>query len=243
MTGLVQSELLKTKRSFARWSVLLMPLFAVLLASVLIEDRFVQACSLNWWCVIMLPAVLPIVCAALICKEQKMSCFNTAILPAPQKKTMLGKLAAGWIMLLGANAVLFLFTVLAGYFFESQFSVLSVLTAAAVLTLAYAWQVPACLLLIVRTGPAAGFFISLAVNAVCSSQPAAGSSFWIIPFAVPVRLLAPILGINPNGVPLEAASPLWNPGVILPGILIVLAAAVLFAFLACRWSEKRGIDQ
>jgi lantibiotic protection ABC transporter MutE/EpiE family permease subunit len=55
------------------------------------------------------------------------------------------------------------------------------------------------------------------------------SWWWAIPFAWPMRVILPLAGIGPNGVPLSPTSPLRDHGVIPPAIALSLAllAAVL----------------
>ncbi|MDQ1289652.1 MAG: lantibiotic transport system permease protein [Actinomycetota bacterium] len=53
--------------------------------------------------------------------------------------------------------------------------------------------------------------------------------WWAVPFAWPMRVVLPLAGIGPNGVPLRADSPLRDRGVI------PVAIALSFALLAAVW--------
>jgi ABC-2 type transport system permease protein len=52
--------------------------------------------------------------------------------------------------------------------------------------------------------------------------------------------MAPIIHINPNGVPLEAGSPLYDAGVVLPGLILTLLFLLASSFLSTRWFSKGG---
>lgn len=53
--------------------------------------------------------------------------------------------------------------------------------------------------------------------------------WWAVPFAWPMRVILPLAGIGPNGVPLRAESPLRDRGII------PVAIALSFALLAVVW--------
>ncbi len=53
--------------------------------------------------------------------------------------------------------------------------------------------------------------------------------------------MCPTLGLLPNGLNIPAGSELWNPNVILPGILLSLAWFAVIAFLFLIWFEKTEV--
>lgn len=54
---------------------------------------------------------------------------------------------------------------------------------------------------------------------------------WLyVPWSWPLRLMSPVAGVNPNGVPLLPGDPLLDTSVIPAGI----AVSLLF-FAACSW--------
>lgn len=240
MGNLIQSEMIKGRRSFGRKSLVLFPLLVVLMAIMLMGGSLTQIGAYNWWCMIFLPTVVALVCINLIGAEKKMHFFNTEVLPEAKSKVWVAKVCVGCFYIFIANFIVFGLTSISGFFFGAQYPAWRGFVAAMILTVSYAWQIPLGMLLSVKLNSAAIFLLVLSTNIICSLQDIAGGRFWFIPFAIPARLMSPILGINPNGVPLAAGSPLLDSGVILPGMLIAAALFVLALTLTSIWFEKRG---
>lgn len=59
-------------------------------------------------------------------------------------------------------------------------------------------------------------------------------TWWAEPWAWPVRALLPILGIQQNGVRLDADSPVWSWNPVWPAALCLLAAALVGGLAAAR---------
>ncbi|MGH3871145.1 MAG: ABC transporter permease [Pseudonocardiaceae bacterium] len=84
------------------------------------------------------------------------------------------------------------------------------------------------LLVSVRWGLGPG--IAVGVAGLLSGALTADKVFWYaIPFAWPMRVILPVAGISPNGIPLPAGSPLADPGVIPVALAlsVTLMAVVL----------------
>ena len=65
---------------------------------------------------------------------------------------------------------------------------------------------------------------------------AAPSSFWFaVPWSLATRLMCPIIGVHPNGVLLEAGDPLLDPSVIPVGVVVSIAAFLVFTVLSSVW--------
>lgn len=240
MNRLIKAEYIKGRRSFGRKSLVAFPLLVATMAIVLMGGQFSQIGAFNWWYMILLPTLMGLVCINLTEPEKRNGFFNVSVLPVAKGKIWLAKALAGCSYLLGANMVVFVLTAVSGSMFGAQYKLWQGLAAAFALTLACAWQIPLWMFISTRLSSVAALLGALIVNVLCSSQPMAGGRLWFVPFAIPARLMAPILGVNPNGVPMQPDSPLWDTGVILPGLLIasVLFVAVLYA--TGRWFNGRS---
>ena len=62
--------------------------------------------------------------------------------------------------------------------------------------------------------------------------------WWLCPSAIPARLMCPVMGLLPNGLPLPAGSALWDGGVLLPGLLLSLAWLAVLTLLVLRYFEQ-----
>jgi len=86
------------------------------------------------------------------------------------------------------------------------------------------------------TGPT----IAVGVAGMLGGALVADKDFWwAVPVAWPMRVILPLAGIGPNGVPLPADSPLHDRGVIAPAIVLALSlTAVLLAVGAVHLTRK-----
>ncbi|MGI6125331.1 MAG: lantibiotic immunity ABC transporter MutE/EpiE family permease subunit, partial [Planifilum sp.] len=60
-----------------------------------------------------------------------------------------------------------------------------------------------------------------------------------VPWSWPTRLMAPVVGVHPNGVPLDAGDPLLEPSVIPVGILLGITAFLLFTWITALWFKRK----
>ena len=92
---------------------------------------------------------------------------------------------------------------------------------------------------------AAAIVINMAANVILSSN-AATETLWQIPYAIPARLMCPVLKILPNGLPAEPGSITftqellsWNS--ILPGVVISVFCFLLITEICVRLYERKGM--
>lgn len=240
MINAIRSELIKGRHSFGRKILFFFPLLVALMAIILMGGALTQVGAYNWWYMMFLPVTVALVCINLIEPEKRMQFFNVAILPAPKGRIWLAKVWTGCCYIFIGNIIVFGLTTVSGLFFGSQYPVWRGIAAALVLSVTWAWQIPLGMLLSFKLNSVVSFLGILGVNIVCSFQNIAGGRLWFIPFAIPARLMAPILGINPNGVPMAPDSPLYDTGVVLPGILITAALFAVSLLLTKSWFNDRS---
>lgn len=239
MGALIKSEYIKGKRSFGRKSLFIFPLIITFMAIVLMGGQLTQIGALNWWYMILLPATLAIISVNMITTEKKNNFFNINILPFPKAKVWQAKIWTGVSYIFIANAFIFITTSLSGIVFGTQYSFIRGIIAALVLTITVCWQVPLGMFLATKFNSSVALILIIGVNFLCSGQDIAGGNVWFIPFAIPARLMAAIIGVNPNGVPMESTSPLWNTNVLLPGLLITVLLFIVSFIVSSKWFGKR----
>lgn len=240
MSKIIRGEMLKGKRSFGRKSLILFPLLVSGMAIFLMGGELTQIGAYNWWYMLLLPMVVGLVCTNLVDADKRLGFYNCNVLPISPAKMWHGKIWTGLLYLAFSNAVVFGLTTLSGLLFPSQYPLWRGLAAGIILTVTWAWQIPLGLYLAARFHSVVTFLSILFLNIFCSSQSIAGGAFWYVPFAIAPRLMAPIIHINPNGVPLEAGSPLYDAGVVLPGLILTLLFLLASSFLSTRWFSKGG---
>lgn len=239
MTKLIQGEFIKGRRSFGRKSLILFPLLVSLMAIFLMGGQLTQIGAYNWWYMMLLPTVAALVCINIINPDKRLDFFNTSILPLTQAKVWQAKIWTGCFYVLLANSVVFGLTTLSGSLFDAQYPVWRGLVAGLVLTITWLWQIPLGMFLAAQFNSIVTFLSILVLNIGFSTQNIAGGSLWFIPFAIPARLMAALIKINPNGVPMDTASPLHDSIVILPGIAITSILFVLLYLLTTKWFSQR----
>ncbi|WP_288746113.1 lantibiotic immunity ABC transporter MutE/EpiE family permease subunit [uncultured Enterococcus sp.] len=226
MRHLVKAEWLKGRRKGVRTFIWLFPIVCTLLAVVLMGGLNTQMGIFNWWYMLVLPACLALIAIDVVVIDKQVQFLPILLLPFEPRKTMTAKVILGCSYLLVANLIIGGLAMMVGFGFEQQYSVGTILLATLVMTLTMCWQIPLGIYLTVRFQAIASFLLLFGLNVFFSSQSFSGTKFWWIPFSITARLMAPILGLNPNGLALDVTSPLSNRNVLLPGILITVCLFV-----------------
>ncbi|MDF7639819.1 lantibiotic immunity ABC transporter MutE/EpiE family permease subunit [Lactobacillus sp. ESL0791] len=239
--ALAKAEFIKNRHSFIYSSFCLLPVITTILAIILLAGEQLQLAIFNWWYMVLLPVELALICIYLLESDKKQHYFNLQLLPAASVKVGLAKILTGCAYLLFTNTVIMILVLLAGWLFGSQLAFSQELAATCLLTVCFAWQIPLGMFLEFKLPAPFTLIILFALNIFFSGQGFAGSrTLWLIPFSIPARLMAAVLGVNPNGIPLTKNSFLFDPGVILPGVFIniLLLGISITMFLHCFKEDK-----
>ncbi|MFC3746244.1 lantibiotic immunity ABC transporter MutE/EpiE family permease subunit [Paenibacillus sp. GCM10012306] len=241
MLSYLAAERIKLKRTFARKTVWIMPLLTLLIAFGLMGGPLYQAGVYNWWYVIMLPGALTLFCSLVIQRDARMRFRGVLVLPVNARRIWLGKALVSMLWLLVVNLVLFVGAFLGGELLGQTVAPGQGFFGLMALGVMLAWQIPLCMFLVLKCGLFVTILINLAGNLLLGIMFATRDTWWAVPYAIPIRVMTPILRIQPNGVPAQADNPLLNPAVIVPGILISLALCGLLLWLTALWFCKREV--
>lgn len=240
MFRLISCEYQKQKRTFTKKAAFIAPIVTIALSFILGAGTSFQAGSYNWWYTMLLPGTLSLICAGVVQKDKKKLNYRRMLsLAAQPQKIWLGKIG-GCILFFGIScAVFFAGVTLGGFFFGSSIPPVQGAEASVLLFVTFLWQIPLCMFLADRLGTFAAVLTALAGNILCIVF-AARSAYWWIPFAIPPRLMCPVIHVLPNGLHVPANDPLLSSAVILPGILITLVLFVLLTVVtSLSW---RGLE-
>jgi len=113
--------------------------------------------------------------------------------------------------------------------------------ASLLLFVGFAWQIPLWMWVADRVGSAVSITVAMVCNFAIPIFYATTDRWWL-PFAIPARLMCPVLGIEPNGLWLSANSPLLDEGVVLPGVAIALAIYVVLTIVTTLGFNKREVS-
>lgn len=238
----IEAEYLKLKRTFTKKLSWLAPVATILLCVILgIDKSSFQNGTYNWWYTLILPGMLTLISSGIVQKDtKKLRCRGILGLPADPATIWLGKIGAGVKLLFISCAVFFALVTLGGFVTKTTIPVGTSIAASTVIFLTFMWQIPLCMFLTDKIGGFATLLLNYALNVMCGMEAASSSNWWL-PHAIPVRLMCPIIKVLPNSLPVPAHDALLSKSVILPGIMISIAAfAVLSVLTALCFSRREA---
>lgn len=240
MWNLCKAEHLKLKHTFGRKLPLFAPVLTILLVLSMtmgIENSLPSG-AWNWWYIMLLPGMLAILCCLNVKKDKKLNFYHMLSTRVPPRKSWAGKIMYCGLGLLVSNLIVFAATDLGGRILGTTVSAPEGFFGAVLLSITYLWEVPLYLFLSARFGMFASLFTSMVLSVTGVAILADTKFWWAWPAAVPVRLMCPVLGIKPNGLPVPGGSELLNPNVILPGVLISMVWFLLLLLFTSRWFDR-----
>lgn len=211
ITGIIKSELLKTRHTSARRLVPAAPLITLLLGLLLSGPSF-QLAACNWWYTIILPVILAVWSAGSISREKKTSDQNILTLPIRPENIWLGKVVSSVLFLLGSSIILCIGCAIPGMVTQTPVTPFHSLIGCSLLFLTFLWQIPFTMLLSCYVGYLPSILFTFAGSIIFSSIDFTERVlFYLNPFAIPPRILYPFFRMRSNGLPLPADSPLLIP--------------------------------
>lgn len=246
---LVKAESLKRRHTFERILPVAAPLFTILLAFLLTgggQGKALPIGAWNWWYTLLRPGMLAILCYLGVRKDKKIGDYHIWMQPESVGKCLTWKIVYYILVMAASNFQLFGGILLCGKLFGSTISGWNGFCGFLLLSIVSLWEIPLYMFLSARFGMLATV-LSSAVLSIAGTAGFAGTDFWwLCPSAVPSRLMCPVLGILPNGLPVPVESSLWNRGVILPGIMISVSWFILLTgLIQCQVDSRtaRRLDR
>ena len=231
MLKLMSAEYQKLKRTFTKKMIWLVPMATMLFCAGLSSGEGFQNGSYNWWYVMMLPGMLTLICANVIEKDKKKLYYRGILcLPVNPQKIWLGKIGICVFLYLVSCLTFFAGNVLGGLYYGSSIPMTQNIAGSVLLFITFLWQIPFCMFLTDRMELFSAVFINLAGNIGCAIF-VAKTSYWWIPYAIPARLMCPVIKVLPNGLPVPENGPLLSTSVIFPGVLITFILFIALSVL------------
>ena len=251
MMRLIAAERLKYKRTFARNLALAAPLFFVLYGAVIrfyLPDRsslpwnMLLAMVFNWWPVLFVPLGSALLAVLAESRERKAGRYrslraNNISLP----KLWLSKIIVLGYYQLISSVVLIAAVALAGLLTAGgAFPLPKIIGASLLIWLVSLGLVPVHLFAAARFGALPGLLLGAA--AMAAGVIAAAKPYWIaVPWSWPIRLMAPLIGVHPNGVPLPPGDPLREASAIPLGIAASLLFLAASSALTAHWFKRSEV--
>lgn len=249
MANILKSEILKEKRSANSKILLLTPIIFIvfnLLMNTLMGKSpegksFLLATAFNWFPLLILPIVISLLVINILAKEKQSQINLQKSLGIDIKKI---KLAKSLVVLIEVFAIVMVSSLIiyliANFILKENISLAMLLKAGGVL---FMGTLPLVGFSFFIMSLASKSFILLILNfilSIISPVPAVGALWKFYPWSYSLRMLAPIIGVHPNGTFLDINSPLWDKSVITLGIVLSLGVYVLFMVLSISRKDKEN---
>ncbi|WKY44114.1 lantibiotic immunity ABC transporter MutE/EpiE family permease subunit [Eubacteriaceae bacterium ES2] len=237
MVNCLKSELLKQKHRFTLKLLWLGPLVPLAVAFILMGGRYFFAATFNWWYTLILPGTLSMMVAFTVTAEKRHNRHGLFAVLISKKDLWLAQLFLNTGQLLLINLLLCIYLIVFSGLLGISISFYEALVGSLVLFVTFAWQIPLFLLISEKTGS----FFTIMFSLICNMAFGiflSPTKLWMVPFAIPARLMCPIIKVLPNGLPLEVGNPLADGQVVLPGIIITVSLYFIFSFMTTIWFNK-----
>lgn len=243
--SILQSEFLKTKRSIVRRVAIVSPLCLAVLATI--QGGYFSLNLFNWFYVVFLPVTFALISAAAVNIDNGKHALRTIrSLPIKQNRIWLAKLinVLGYALfscLLLSVAVIVVPDLLGvfGTVQIKQLSVVTVLSGIIVMFVSSAWQIPFSFILSKKLG----LIFTVAINLIVSFSGVllALKSYWLFcPWAWVNRCMTVVIGVMPNGLPVESNLNIGTIDVVFSLILSLALTAVLSFFATWLFSNSEA---
>lgn len=244
--NILRAEMLKYKRTFMAKLVIFIPLFFAaysLVTSYLVPGSYdwngILVMSFNWWPVTFLPLGYGLFAGMVANQERKAGSYRVLKAePLSSQRVWLGKIAGMAMIAVLSSCVLVAGDLLCGAI-QGEVPPLSTMAVAAL----FCWLTTLALIpLQLWLATWAGMLASIVFGAVgmIVGVLLAPTKLWLLcPWSWASRLMAPTVGVHPNGIVLQDGDPLLNAGVIPLGLVVSLAVFVLLSVLTAQWFARR----
>lgn len=245
MRAYFRSEYLKIRHTFVEKLIFIAPIFAILFP-LLLQPAYFEGNSYNWWYASILPGMISLGCSLVAVKDKKMKNMAVLSLPVDLRKVWIAKILVCVVIITFASVIHLIGNIIIGNIFGigqlGKVAASSALLGTLILIVTFLWQAPLCLFLSGKIGMFPTILINLAAYMILGIIFAIKKILWITPYAIPARLMCPVLKTLPNGLPAIPGNTTFTPellstNVILPGIIITIVLFIVLTILTAKWYE------
>ncbi len=242
MLNIVKAEYQKTKNSMSRRLIWAFPLVTFTIAFVLtagMKNAYAESVW-NWWYTLLSPGMIALICHFSMKQEKKTNYYNLMTLSTDKRKLMIGKILYMSGVILASDVIIFAGASLGGSLLTTNVPFRGAASAVLVLTVAQLWEIPVFLFLSERFGMIPELLLSLFLSVGGTIFSQTGKWFLFV-FAIPMRILTPLIHVLPNGIGAADGNPLLDMRVVLPGICLSILWFILTTFLFVNWFARREV--
>lgn len=240
MINLIKSEHLKQKGTFQRSLIYLAPTITLFLAFVLMGGRYVQEGGYNWWYILILPGSLTILSSLVINSDKKGKFHGLFSVVIDKEKIWYSKIILCTIYLGISCLVFFIEVTIMGLLFKNTISIRDSFLASLLLFILFSWQIPFFMYLAIKVSTGFSVIISMLCNCTMGIVFALKST-WYIPFAIPSRIMSHVIGVLPNGLPVENGSYPFDIKIILIGVIITVFLYIVISYSSGKFFKNQEV--
>lgn len=248
----VKIEWLKEKRWANHTLLWIAPLIFVLLSFCLVllmgpspdgKHNFIVAATFNWYSLIILPIILTLLVCNILKKEKIVNQIFYRTTGVSLKEQMIGKnivviIETALILILSTIFVFFLGT----FLLNENLSAVELMKATTYLIMGSLPVISLSFILAHFLNQTLVVLVQFILGNVAAIV-AVESWWWLFPWSYNLRMMAPALGIHPNGTFLPAEDPLFNKNALIIGVTMALSVylvTLIFQLLLARRVENNG---
>jgi ABC-2 type transport system permease protein len=247
MLGILHAEWLRLQRTFTPIFVGVLPVSLVLLAALLsfqllhVNRQYYQWLLLNWWPLLWLPFGVALLASHTMRLEKRAGTWKALrSRPIAPAKLYLGKLLVLTTHTLVSALLLVLLSLLTGLLVLNGEVPWQLLCNAVLMTWLATLPLVALMLWAAFVGGYALTISLTLLGSLLGAITALTDNWFLVPWALPLRMATPLAGIHPNGVPLQSSDPAWQLP-IGPIVGVALAGYVLFTVLGTLWFVRKEV--
>lgn len=249
MVNILKAELLKEKRSANFKLLLIVPIgfliFNLVMGSLMAPDpegkSYLIATTFNWFPILILPIIISLLTANILKKEKQGQLNLQKRLGLDNKKI---KLAKALVVILELFVIIVLSSlityIIGGLLLGKNISLGLVLKAGLVLFAGSLSIVGFSFLLMSLVNKSFVIIILNFIMSLVSPIPPTSNMWKFYPHSYSLRMLAPVIGVHPNGTFLEKGSELWNTQVIPIAIALSFVLFAVFITLSLLRKDKEN---
>ena len=249
MVNILKAELLKEKRSANFKLLLIVPIgfliFNLIMGSLMAPDpegkSYLIATTFNWFPILILPIVISLLTTNILNKEKQGQLNLQKSLGLDNKKI---KLAKALVVILELFVIILLSSLITyligGLLLGKNISLGLVLKAGLVLFAGSLAIVGFSFLMMSLVNKSFVIIILNFIMSLVSPIPPTSNMWKFYPHSYSLRMLAPVIGVHPNGTFLEKGSKLWNAQVIPIAIILSLSLCLIFIGLSLLRKDKEN---
>lgn len=237
MINLLKAEKLKYKGTAIHLLLWVFPVMAFGMTAILLTPDYVQQSSYNWWYILLLPALLTSMVAFTLDQDRKKNWHGLMGIFQDKSEIWMGKIGYYCIVTMKTILVFLAINLLSTFLFPQKISLAENVLASIILYIGFIWQIPVIMFLTLKSGKIPALIISMMFNIILPATFST-SNLWMIPYAIPARLMIPLIDVLPNGLLNNGQGVLANSSVIFPGISICIVLFVLLSLITIKYFKK-----